>query len=99
MHSCSTIEYQVRGNTILIDHDWTCLITVFYGDRELRIGALPAGTYQVLFVRSFTDMTDAQACGTFTVEQAPVAPEVPLLSSLAMTALIAALAIAAIQRR
>lgn len=98
MQSCSTTEYEVRGNTILIDHKWNCLFTIMYGDWDVQIGTLPAGTYQVVFVRSFEDMTDAQTCGTFTVEQAPPRPPaVPLLSPLAVTALIAALARAAIR--
>lgn len=85
---CSTLTYAVTGNTITVLNQWDCVVTPLAQQRELTIGLLPPGTYDVRVLRSTNDPPDpALACGTITVTAAATTESVPALSTTFLIAL------------
>jgi hypothetical protein len=92
---CSSLTYLVAGNQIRLQHAWLCGITETYAPRELPIGTLPPGTYDVRFVRRLDDPeSDAISCGAFTVAAAEGDVSIPTLTEAWMVGLFAMLSIA-----
>jgi hypothetical protein len=84
--SCTSLAYEVEGNIIIVRTLWDCVVMPRFEQRQLPIGRLPAGTYQV-FVFDHREPDTALACGSFTVAAAPdpiPTLSLPLLAALAL---------------
>lgn len=91
--ACSTLTYLVAGDQVRLEHVWTCVTTVTYAQRELSIGTLPAGTYEVRFVRQLDDPSEFIACGAFTVAAAEGGAPIPTLTPSSLILLMVIVAI------
>jgi hypothetical protein len=81
IESCSSLTYAVTGNVVRIEHTWQCLFTETHAQRQLAIGPLPAGDYEVRFVRTLDDpLSDSILCGAFSVAPATAGAAVPAVS-------------------
>lgn len=88
IESGSSLTYAVTGQVVRIEHTWDCAITMMSAPRQLTLGSLPAGAYEVRFVRRLDDpLSDSILCGTFTVAPAVAGTPVPVLSPMWMVVL------------
>lgn len=80
--ACSTLTYRVEGNLIIVEADWMCLHQPAFGDRQLSIGTLPSGSYEVrVYDRAGIVAGEPPiSCGTFMVAAATLEP-IPMLSA------------------
>jgi hypothetical protein len=88
----STLIHAVSGNVVLIEHHWDSLFLPGYEQRQVSLGLLPAGTYQVRVVASLNDPNTFVACGSFSVSAA-ASEGIPVLSPPLLVALSAILAL------